>query len=168
MNREIDGLLIHPTKLCHEQARVEKSINIKDLDRLHAYIGSTEGEIQLAFEIKAIPYDGRLVLSLQLNGSLNILCQRCNETYDWPLSISTNIMIEDGIAQSIQIDKDYEAVITDERGELDMLSVITDEMVLGLPFAHEGECQNTHYRKYVYNAAKAHSNKSQSGNLGEF
>lgn len=167
MNMKNDTLLIQPEQLSLESAKVEKIINISKLGRLHPYLGKPEGQINVAFQVKAKPYDGRLLLSLQLNGQLTILCQRCNEAYEWPLAMEASLLIEDGKSQSIQIDKEYEVVTTDDRGELDMLSIITDEIVLGLPFAHDGECQNTHYRKYVYNAAKAHTQEGQSSNLGE-
>lgn len=146
---------INPWDYLDKPESTELVIDIKVLGRLSSYLASDEGEISLSFTVREGTFGEGLFLHMRLKGSLMIRCNRCLEGYHYPLETETVLLIEDPKKVQSEMTESLESVSLDERGELDLLSIVTDEMVLGLPFAHKEACQNTEYQKYVYNAAIA-------------
>lgn len=93
---------------------------------------STSGiAIDLRFENGA---EGYPCVGIKLAGQIELECQRCLRPFGFSIDLETRLTILSSEAQLRQIADPFDAVVMTSHG-LDMLTVIEDEILSGLPIA---------------------------------
>ena len=86
-------------------------------------------EVELLFHSNE---SGQVVLEGGLQTELNVVCQRCLQGMQYPLNSEFSLTLVSGDEQEAS---DQETLAVDEDGELDVLQLISDELVMALPVA---------------------------------
>ena len=86
--------------------------------------------------------EGRPAISIGIEGVVPLVCQRCLEQMDWPVSQRTEVLLahDEGELERLDAESEGEVVVAEE--QLDAATLVEVELLLTLPFAprHEGEC----------------------------
>ncbi|KAA9001196.1 23S rRNA accumulation protein YceD [Affinibrenneria salicis] len=123
----------------------------KRLDYVGVY--TSEQLVRLAESVVSVDSDVQAVLSFSIDNqrlavikgeadvSVTLLCQRCNQPFAHQVHVSFcfSPVITDEQAEALP--EAYEPVGVDEFGEVDLLAMIEDELILSLPIApvHDSE-----------------------------
>lgn len=119
------------------------SLSIPGLTRLRDNLADTVGTV--AFEVTGgSDSRGRPILTVVIHGMLHLQCQRCLEALNHPLQVlNTLLLVAAGEAATRALDEE-EAEWIEASRELDLTTVIEDEILLSLPYApkhEEGACR---------------------------
>ena len=119
------------------------NLPLPGLTRLRENLADTLGTI--AFEVTGgLDSRGRPILTVVIHGMLHLQCQRCLEALDHPLQLlNTLLLVAAGKAAAGALDEEEPEWIEASR-ELDLATVIEDEILLSLPYApkhEEGACR---------------------------
>lgn len=117
-------------------------IAISGFQRLQDYLVNNSGELGYAV-IGALDANGRPVLRIDIQGVVSLQCQRCLEELEHMLDIHAELRVaqNEQELQSFDEDESVDCILT--QPEMDVLSLIEDEIILSLPVSsrHEqGEC----------------------------
>lgn len=85
---------------------------------------------------------GRPTLSVSIEGSLPVLCQRCLQPFDLGVAQQTELLLARTEAELAALDT-AEAEVVLAAAPLDAMTLVEDEILLSLPFAPnhaEGQC----------------------------
>lgn len=86
--------------------------------------------------------EGRPAISIGIEGVVPLVCQRCLDRMDWPVSQRTEVLLahDEGELERLDAESDGEVILADQ--PLDAATLVEDELLLTLPFAprHEGDC----------------------------
>lgn len=125
----------------------EGEITISELERLDdlVYHGASgaEGRIFVRFEFVRNEL-GAAKLVGQLNGSLELECQRCLRAMSLPLQQDFELLIDAG--DDLVRDSGTDTIFSED-GYIDIYSVIEDELILAIPLValHEDAGCNKHW-----------------------
>lgn len=119
------------------------SLSLPGLDRLKDSLADAVGTVE--FEVRG-GHDARHrpILKVAIHGNLRLRCQRCLEALDHPLQILNTLLLVgagEGAAGELD-DEDIEWI--EASRELDLATVVEDEILLSLPYAprhEEGACK---------------------------
>lgn len=86
--------------------------------------------------------EGRPALTVTIDGSVPLTCQRCLGPVSVAVAQSTLLLLARGEAELVRLDEASEHEVVDASLPLDPLALVEDELLLTLPFAprHEYEC----------------------------
>jgi uncharacterized protein len=119
-------------------------IPIVTLSRLSDLLASSEGT--LGYKVIGSQQGDSRKLEIVLKGSCQLRCQRCLGEFTYPIDITTQLQLLP--AEKLdETDDDEDAIEATQ--QLDVLALIEDEVLLGLPFApkHSDESCSTHHCK---------------------
>jgi uncharacterized protein len=112
-----------------------------ELPRLRDVLVDQSGRV--SFHLRGfVGRDDQLMLELSLDGSCRLHCQRCLEAVDFPLQLVSRLRLVEGELEEFADEEEEFDSIAASR-QLDVASLIEDELLLALPFAPrhaEGEC----------------------------
>lgn len=117
-------------------------IAIAGFQRLQDYLVNTSSELGYAV-IGVLDANGRPVLRVDIQGIVNLRCQRCLEELEHVLDIHTELLLAQDEQELQRFDEDESVDCILAQPDMDVLSLIEDEIILGLPVSprHEqGEC----------------------------
>jgi len=126
---------------CKAEVRRGK-IAIAGFQRLQDYLVNNSGELGYAV-IGALDANGRPVLRVDIQGVVKLQCQRCLEELEHVLDIHTELLLaqNEQELQSFDEDECVDSILA--QPDMDVLSLIEDEIILGLPVSprhQQGEC----------------------------
>ena len=119
------------------------SLPLAGLSRLKDSLADARGSVE--FEVRG-GEDARRrpVLTVAIQGTLRLQCQRCLEALDHPLRVlNTLLLITGSGAAAGELDDENGEWIEASR-ELDLVTLVEDEILLSLPYAprhEEGTCR---------------------------
>ena len=128
-------------KLAERPDRVDGEVDATSLRRLADRVVPGEGRIRWSIT-GGRDEQGRPMLTLKLEGSLSVICQRCLRPLAVPVVQETELLLARNDAELARLDADEQEVVL-AAAPLDALTLVEDELLLSLPFApcHEkGEC----------------------------
>jgi uncharacterized protein len=133
----IDGL-----RFSERRERLEGSIALADFPRLTSGLESTEGA--LAFVLQGeMGTRGEHLLSLVLDGVLQLCCQRCLKPVEVPLRVDVTYELKDELAElptQEELEDDSRDFLLASRS-MDLIALIEDEVLLAMPAApRHSEC----------------------------
>lgn len=119
------------------------SVAVSDLARLRESVFGAGGEIR--YRVKG-GHDTRRrpFLTLEISGMLHLQCQRCLGGFDFPLRLFSSLLLANAGEGADGIMDGEEADWIEASAELDVGSLVEDEILLSLPYAprHEaGHCR---------------------------
>lgn len=145
------GLRVDPFRFAAEGRQREGRLALAKLSRLAELLVSRDGELRWklrGFTVEPAESPARAApgkaleprLQLEVEGRLELRCQRCLETLPWPLAIRSvlhPVAAGQAIADEELEDDEVDAIEVD--GELDVLALVEDEVLLALPIAPRHE-----------------------------
>ena len=108
-------------------------------DSLADAVGTIEFEVTGGQDARSRP-----ILTVAIHGMLHLRCQRCLEALDYPLRlVNTLLLVAAGAGAAGELDDEDVEWIESSR-ELEVASLVEDEILLSLPYAprhEEGQCE---------------------------
>lgn len=144
-------LFIDPTKSAQQRLDYE-GIYLKDkFTRLNDSVSTLNSDVlcHLSFY-----YDEQkiVVMKVKAEVSLDLRCQRCFNDFSTTIDIENLISPVKNDSQVLALPEYYDPAIINEFGELDLISIVEDEIILALPLSplHDSQdCEITE-QSYVF------------------
>jgi len=120
-------------------------VAVAEMPRLQDVLASPEG--QVGYVLRGLPSkNGKPMLELKLEGSCQLCCQRCLQGLLYPISTVSHLVPvpESELPESGELEDEDEMDYVPADAHMDVLNLIEDEILLGLPLAprHElGVCK---------------------------
>ncbi len=123
--------LIDPWHWAELGKRISGRIETTRLKRLADLIGGAapEAEVELAL---GRDDQGRVIVSGRVGVELMLQCQRCLELMPYPLDVRFRLAVVESPGEAERLPESLDPLLIDE-GELRVLDVIEDELLLSLP-----------------------------------
>ncbi|HEY6093348.1 MAG TPA: YceD family protein [Gallionellaceae bacterium] len=133
--------LIDSLEFARRNGELHGEVPVAELPRLDDMLASREGKI--GYVLRGLHgKDGSPQLELVLEGECHLRCQRCLNDLLYPVKLVSRLKLVPDEAES-DVDDDELDYIPAEK-QMDVLSLLEEELLLSLPIApkHEsGECQ---------------------------
>lgn len=116
------------------------NVALDALPRLGDVLADSCGNI--AFALRGLKDEGRLMLKVELVGDCRLRCQRCLGELVYPVAMTSFLRLASA-TQIDEVDTDDEVECIEASSQIDVLSLVEDELLLGIPYAPrhaEGEC----------------------------
>lgn len=118
-------------------------IPLTQLVRLHDFLFDNEGE--LIYQISGrFDKNGKAGLHLEIKGKMHLSCQRCLDKLTHTVDLQTFLLLVESEVELDQVDEDDTVDAILATPELDVLSLIEDELILSLSISsrhRDGECK---------------------------
>ncbi len=131
----------------HGGKELRGEIPVAEMPRLQDMLAAPEGRV--SFVLRGLQdKDGNPVLELALDGSCQLRCQRCLQGMEYPLKmlVHLHLVTEEPTEAHLVEEGDEQIDSIPADSHLDVVALIEEEILLGLPLApkHEfGTCQAT-------------------------
>lgn len=132
MNSNI-GNTINCVDFAQKGHEIHDTILVSEFSRLRDLLESTDGAVNYQL-IGQVSGDNQLELDLKVQGSLSLICQRCLESFDFALNLTTIYRLvpnEEAIPPDDEGEMEY--LVADE--DMHVFDLIEDEILLALPLA---------------------------------
>jgi len=137
-------ILIDPVAFAREGRTRTGKIAVAELDpRVHDSLADTSGEAEFVL-VGSVDRLRRPHLTLTVNATLNVPCQRCLEAMTETLSTRADIVLffdQEKLEAAATEDEELDAILAEP--EMDVIALIEDEIIMGLPFAPKHEVCGT-------------------------
>lgn len=132
---------VDPFHFAEQSISLDGILNIKDMHRLCAIIGTQEGKVKSSLEF-GVDRQGITFLKGQVETILSLQCQRCLEVFDYEIKSDFVLGIVKTLEEANELPEHYEPALT-KNGELALKlalrEVIEDELILNLPIIPKHE-----------------------------
>ena len=116
------------------------NVALDALPRLGELLANSRGSI--AFSLRGFKEGDRLMLKVELAGDCLLRCQRCLGELAYPVAISSSLRLAPAeLIEEVDIDDEVECI--EASSQIDVLSLVEEELLLGIPYAPrhpKGEC----------------------------
>lgn len=126
-------------KFAADRRSLAGEVAIEALARLADQLVGREGAVQYRVEGVVGP-DGRSVLKVSASGKLSLQCQRCLTPMSWPFDLESALLLvrsEGEIPEGELEDEERDAI--EVTADLDVLSLVEDEILLAIPIVPRHE-----------------------------
>ena len=123
---------VDPAKAAQKRLDYDGIIQISLLRRLAESVAGVkrDAEVSLSFELD----EQRLVvISGKANVEVDLECQRCNEVFAHECEVQFTYTPNYGEKSELDAPEEYDLVDPNEYGEIDLIQLVEDEFILGLP-----------------------------------
>ncbi len=134
----MNSYLIDLFEFCKDSENISGSSSISELERLASVCADQSG--RLTWKVSGfLDNHYRSCLLLNVVGNVNLVCQRCLNTFVYRLESSTTVMVAkteadaDEMEASFDDEDSVEVIVTDEK--VNMMDLIEDEALLALPLS---------------------------------
>jgi uncharacterized protein len=106
-------------------------------------------EVHISFNVDL---QGLTAIAGRASTAVKCVCQRCGESFDLDLVAEFSYTPDQKKIESMGLTTEYDFVSTDEFGEIDLYSLVEDELILALPIIpkhQEDDCAESE-EKWVY------------------
>lgn len=128
------GIVVDPLEFARQRRQRSGEIPLSSFDRLADALASREGSA--TFSIQGFSGKDGAFLDLEVSGVLQVTCQRCLGPLDVPVEISNRLLLipAGGVEPEGELaDDTFDAIPAEP--EMDLLTLVEDELVLALPLA---------------------------------
>ncbi|MBU6504798.1 MAG: DUF177 domain-containing protein [Betaproteobacteria bacterium] len=136
--------ILDPLRFTALEEVVQGHVPVRDLERLQSALYSAGGEIRYRVAGLHTP-EGLPALSLQVEGHLDLTCQRCLTGMPFDLAVDSRIVMvkdEDALPDLEEEVAGVDAIVQPDR--LNIAELVEEEVLLALPLVAvhpEGECK---------------------------
>ena len=133
---------IDPIKSAVKRSDYQGVVATKDMDRLNNLVVSSDDYVDASVQF-AKDQQGLTVFRGNLSVAVNLVCQRCNETFKQPLSVDFCFSPVQRDEELEVLPEAYDPVEVDEYGMVNLLQLFEDELLVSLPLVPrhaEDEC----------------------------
>lgn len=152
---------------------LEGRLSFKFCHRLAAQTENPDGEITFELNFGIDEFSNRYV-SGRLETQLVLVCQRCMEAFEYPISIDLALAFISSSYEEEKIQGMYESYFYEDEPQIDLHALIEDEVILAMPLIakhNEGDCSiPTDYQLDTNQLSTndlSSSNNSSMGNITE-
>ncbi|WP_415884588.1 YceD family protein [Neptuniibacter sp. QD34_54] len=140
---------VDPRKLAEREVRIAGQAALKDMPNLCQALVDKEGEIQVDLQF-AVDEQRIRTLTGSATGHVTMTCQRCLESVEVAVEADFNLGVAASEEAAQQLPRSYDPLIV-EGEEIELLSVIEEELILSLPHdAYHDDCSiNTSFGEAV-------------------
>ncbi|WP_392560661.1 23S rRNA accumulation protein YceD [Orbus mooreae] len=134
-------LTIDPIKTAQKRLDYSGYYPAKNASRLAESVESVNSNIEcnLSFNID----EQRLcVITVDAKVTVTLICQRCQQPFDMFIHVKNKFSPVKSDAQAEALPEHYEPALVNEFGEVDMLALVEDEIILALPIAPVHDSQH--------------------------
>ncbi len=130
-------------KLAARASSVSGTLDARRLPNVADSLAPGDDPVPIAWTVEGRrSAEGRPAISIDVEGGVPLVCQRCLARMEWPVSQGTEVLLahdEDELA-TLDAETEGEVILADR--PIDAATLVEDELVLTLPFAprREGEC----------------------------
>ena len=120
-----------PRKLARQGLQFTGSLALKQFDRLVASLADDQGEVKVSLHFY-MSEDHRVVLEGRVEAELQVICQRCLDVAQLPVSAEFNLMgvLSDDQAKSLP--EDFDPLMLQEE-PMALVPLLEEELLLSLP-----------------------------------
>ena len=122
---------ISPSRAAEGKRIFGGTIPLARMKRLAPLLVDAQGEASFVAAFR-IDLDKRVVINLQVEAALPLVCQASLDVYDEQVKRSSELAVVDLGSEQDELPDNYEPVQT-ENGRLAIASLVEDELLLGLP-----------------------------------
>ena len=131
-------IVINPQSFARDAASQQGELKLAELGRVLDLLAVSDGCVRYKLNGK-IGSRNRPQLLLELEGVLSVRCERCLEGVEYPLDVQSLLeFVSDEELTQDEIEDDSKDFLPVEN-ELDVVALIEDEIILGLPSAPRHE-----------------------------
>ena len=133
---------IDPIKSAVKRSDYKGVIATKDMERLTDMIVSSDEYVSASVQFTK-DQQGLTVLRGNLAVTVELICQRSNEPFNYPLNVDFCFSPVQGDEELEILPEAYDPVEVDEYGMIDLLQLFEDELLLSIPLVPrraEGDC----------------------------
>jgi len=133
--------LVDPRRLAEQCAEFREAIAVSNLPRVADYVESASQEVQVELVFRKDEHY-RVCVSGQIEGSVELVCQRCMEPVTTNFKQDINLMVVYSDEQAKSVPKEFDPWEVNELANVHEL--IEDEIFLALPAAPKhpvGQCE---------------------------
>lgn len=142
MVKQLDYTKVNPRKLRRANRGICHTFEISQLERLGSWLFDDNGKVEVVCQFEFDSTD-TIKMAMALNGRINFLCQRCARSFEYDWSSQTTLLLdEEDLEAEGLADEQYERIPLSYDGSFNLIDVITDEIILGMPKTHQTECQH--------------------------
>lgn len=135
--------LIDSLDFARNGRRISGEVPITELSRLQDMLDNPQGVLRYTVH-GGLDKRGDCFLDVEVAGRCQLRCQRCLQGLDYPVQLQVRLMLRDQASLNALDDEEDEFDSILAEAQLDVLSLLEEEILLSLPIApkHElGACQ---------------------------
>jgi uncharacterized protein len=135
-------LVIDTLDFAYKGGEHHGKIAVSDFERLQDYLVGDRDELKYIV-IGALDRDGNPVLRVAIHGTISLQCQRCLGELRHVLDLRTELLLTRNEDELSRLDENESADGILAKSDMDILGLIEDEIILGLPISprhEESEC----------------------------
>ena len=133
-------IVIDSQVFAREARSLQGELPIADLTRVLDMLAETASVVRYRVEGRMNTEQNRPQLLLQIDGVLSVCCQRCLEGIDYPVEIRSLLeFVDDEEALTQEEVEDDSRDFLPAQGEVDVVALIEEEIILDLPVAPRHE-----------------------------
>jgi uncharacterized protein len=123
--------------------QLDTQVPVAELPRLLDVLDNPQGTLHFILK-GGVDNQGRPILDVSIEGSCQLRCQRCLQGLDYAVQHEARLLLCDqaSLDELDDEEEEFEGILAE--AHLDVLALLEDEILLGLPIAprHElGDCQ---------------------------
>jgi uncharacterized protein len=122
---------ISPNRAAEGKRIFSGTIPLVRMKRLAALLVDAKGEASFTAAFRT-DLDQRIVIDLQVEAALPLICQASLEVYYEQVKRSRELAVIEDDSEQFELPENYEPVLT-ENGRLAIAGLVEDELLLGLP-----------------------------------
>lgn len=133
---------VDPTKSAQKRSSYTGLIPKDRMTRLADLVVEIEDDIEVVLDF-GVDLQGLIAIVGKARAAVKCVCERCGESFELDLATDFKYTPDQKKIESLGISTEYDFVDVDEFGEVDLFSLVEDELILSLPLIpkHE-ECPN--------------------------
>lgn len=138
-----EQVVINSIEFARNGESMRGSVAIERLNRLQDLLSSGAGELTYALTGKR-GENGKFFLICAVKGVLQLRCQRCLDALAYPVNLESELELVEDEGETGVVDEDELTDAIQADAKLDVLALIEDEVLLGLPMAPmhaPGDCR---------------------------
>ncbi len=122
--------------LAARRATITGRADARDMERMDDLLAPGDEDVPVDYRISGTTdARGQPALEVEVAGTLPLVCQRCLQTFAWPVTQTTLLLLardEGELARLDEGDPEHEVIAAD--APLDPKALVEDELVLTVPF----------------------------------
>lgn len=139
-----DPVVVDSAAFARESGKLHGTTALARLSRLHGELFDQSGDVGYALTGFVSP-EQKPSLQLEISGKLKLTCHRCLGPVEWTFDSKRNFELVpagEALGDPAEEPQDVEQIFADPK--LDVIGLIEDEIILGMPMAlkHEAGCSS--------------------------
>lgn len=123
---------IDPITAANRGRKLSGHLPVQAFDRLGHWLHSSDGELAIALEFGR-DGAGRRSLAASVQGSLELMCERCLRPYHLGIDLDFELMLVESEAEADTLPEEAEPLIVGDVRSMHVTDMIEDDLILALP-----------------------------------